>query len=423
MGFHCDGQGNCVVDSTTPDMTMRDGTVGTCDPACKGLTPICNATNHCVGCAVDDDCPLGQRCNVVNDSVANCIPGCMDDTRCKKMGDNSTKACCNKQCVDTATDPNNCGKCGMGCDANHATGTCSASTCMVGSCTPGWGDCNNNGADGCETNLHLDENNCTMCGMQCGLVNAVNGCSDGCYIKACTFGWDDCNMNMDDGCETSVLTDTSNCGSCGTPCNGLPNAMAQCTAGNCVLGTCVNGFFDCNHDPKDGCEADINSDAMNCNGCGNICPNNNPFCNKGVCGQIPPAVVWTEMLVQGQDGQQKACPDWNTWRQSLGNGPYNSITIKGSNDQTGVTCSGAMANQLCQALRNNQAVNVNCNGKMWGTGNCGSGIELSQSQMVCQCNTGYTARPCIGQGNDNWGGVNTTTCNAPSQTITVLCSF
>jgi Cys-rich repeat protein len=398
---------------------MRDGALGTCDPACKVPTSICNASNHCVGCAADTDCPLGQRCNIVNDSIANCIPGCMDDSRCHMQGDNSTKACCNKQCVDTATDPDNCGKCGMSCDANHAVGSCAAGKCMVGSCNPGWGDCNNDGTDGCETNLHLDENNCTQCGMQCSLVNAVNGCSDGCYIKACTFGWDDCNQNMDDGCETSVLTDTSNCGACGMPCNGLPNANAQCTAGNCVLGTCLNGFFDCNHMPMDGCESNILSDANNCNGCGNVCPQNNPYCNMGVCGQVPPAVTYTGMFVQNQTPGQ-ACTDWKTFQAALKNGPYVSVTIKGSNDMVGSTCNGAGANTICQALRNNQSTSVMCSGKTWTTGPCGPGTEVSSTGSNCACNNGYTARPCIG--NLNWGGVNGVTCTAPTQTITVICS-
>jgi hypothetical protein len=62
-----------------------------------------------------------------------------------------------------------------------------------------------------------------------------------------------------------------------------------------------------------------------------------------------------------------------------------------------------------------------CNGRTWTVGTCGSGIELS-ANTNCQCVTpGYTARPCIGQGNDNWGGVNTATCSAPSQTIEVVC--
>jgi hypothetical protein len=215
-----------------------------------------------------------------------------------------------------------------------------------------------------------------------------------------------------------VLTDPNNCGACGAPCRALPNASASCSAGNCLLGACNAGFADCNHNPIDGCEVDLASDGSNCNACGNVCPLNNPFCNQGVCGQSPPAVVFAGGFTQGQASPQQ-CQDWNAFRGRLGAGPYSTITIKGSQDQIGVSCTGQQADQLCQALRNNQAISVNCNSSMWSTGMCGPGIELTQSAGVCQCNNGYTVDPCIN--NLNWGGVNGTSCGAPSQTITVLC--
>src|SRR5438128_790905 len=103
-----------------------------------------------------------------------------------------------------------------------------------------------------------------------------------------------------DVCETSVRMDAQNCGACGQLCKALPNASANCTSGNCVLGVCDPNFANCNNDPKDGCEANLNADPMNCSQCGIVCPMNNPFCNKGTCGQVPPAVTWTAMFTQGQ---------------------------------------------------------------------------------------------------------------------------
>jgi hypothetical protein len=279
-GFHCDN-GSCVFDGNTVDGGGGDAP-NTCSPACSGGTPVCNASHHCVVCVADGDCPNGQVCKVVNDQVSSCIPGCTDDSRC------GNKKCCNKQCTDVTTDEGNCGACGTSCVASHAQSSCVASACTTGTCDFGYGDCDSNPKNGCEANLHLDTANCTACGMACNLANAVQACSDGCYIAACTFGWDDCNQNQDDGCETSVLSDAANCGACGSVCNGLPNAQANCTQGNCVLGKCNQGFYDCNNNPMDGCESNILVDSNNCNGCGIVCPQNLPFCNQGMCAVKPP---------------------------------------------------------------------------------------------------------------------------------------
>jgi hypothetical protein len=279
-GFHCDN-GSCVFDGIPPD-GGGDGGPATCNPACSGATSHCNSSHHCVACLVDDDCPRGQICKILGDTVASCVAGCADDTRCQAGGGAPSNKCCNKQCVDTSQDASNCGACGMSCVAPHSSATCTASACGAGKCENGWGDCDGNPKNGCEANLHLDTGNCTMCGMGCMLAHAIAACSDGCYISACDFGFDDCNQDQMDGCETSVLSDTNNCGGCGVPCNALPNAMANCTAGNCVLGTCNDGFYDCDNNPMTGCEANIASDPNNCGACGNKC-GNGLVCKNGGC--------------------------------------------------------------------------------------------------------------------------------------------
>src|SRR6185369_13411426 len=91
-----------------------------------------------------------------------------------------------------------------------------------------------------------------------------------------------CNMNPMDGCETSVLADPKNCGSCGKSCAMLPNAMAGCVAGNCVLSSCNMGFFDCDNNANTGCETNIYTSATNCGKCGNVCPQG-LVCINGGC--------------------------------------------------------------------------------------------------------------------------------------------
>jgi hypothetical protein len=66
-------------------------------------------------------------------------------------------------------------------------------------------------------------------------------------------------------------------------------------------------------------------------------------------------------------------------------------------------------------------ISLFCGGNQWVVGQCGTGIELTATGGLCQCQMpGWTVRPCIGMGDPNWGGVNTTTCNAPNQTMTVV---
>jgi cysteine-rich repeat protein len=133
-------------------------------------------------------------------------------------------------------------------------------------------------------------------------------------------------------------------------------------------------------------------------------------------------VHWSGMFTQNQDGQAH-CASWNMFRTMTQQiQVFSTVAIYGSNHPMGVTCNGAPANTICQALGDGVAVNnIACNGRQWSVGNCGSGVELS-AQGICQCiNPGYTARPCIGANNPNWGGVNTNTCTGPTQTIEVIC--
>ncbi len=273
-GFSC-VNGSCVFGGPS-DMAMGDGAPATCNPACSGATPKCNPSNHCVACLADTDCPDGHYCKVISPSISSCVPGCMSDDRC------GGKKCCGNSCVDTTSDTNNCGGCAMPCNATHAEATCSASKCGLGACASGYGDCNGDPKDGCEANFHVDVANCTGCGMACAPANGIPGCSDGCYISACNFGYDDCNADITDGCETSVLTDINNCGGCSVPCKGLPNAAATCTAGNCVLGQCNVGYYNCDGNPQNGCEVAIGTDVNNCGGCGNKCANG-LVCTNGGC--------------------------------------------------------------------------------------------------------------------------------------------
>jgi cysteine-rich repeat protein len=138
---------------------------------------------------------------------------------------------------------------------------------------------------------------------------------------------------------------------------------------------------------------------------------------------ISNGIIFAADFTAGQ-ASPNACTAWNDWRAEVGSGNFvfNRIQVWSSQDPNGVECVGAQADQICQALADNQATSVACNGRTWATGQCGNGIELSADQgAICSCtpNPGNNIRPCIG--NYNWGGVGTAICNAPTQTMEVVC--
>ncbi len=119
------------------------------------------------------------------------------------------------------------------------------------------------------------------------------------------------------------------------------------------------------------------------------------------------------------------CTSWNAWRASLSaTRVYTKITVSGTFDPGGVSCSGPQADTLCQALRKGVelAASVVCAGQAWGTTHCGAPateIALSAHASDCTCTAGgYGVRPCGGF--SDWGGVNSS-CPAPSQTLSVVC--
>ena len=145
---------------------------------------------------------------------------------------------CGGVCVDTGTDPQNCGGCGTVCSVANGTAGCSGGNCVVTGCDPGFADCSGGYADGCETALGTDQN-CTACGDNCPFPHASGSCSGGaCVMGACDPGWGDCSGGSADGCETSLTSD-QNCGSCGNACG----AGQTCVGGQCSS-TCADADQD-----------------------------------------------------------------------------------------------------------------------------------------------------------------------------------
>ncbi len=133
---------------------------------------------------VDTDDPTGEFTS--SGGSINCPPG-LD--------------ACGVLCVDFQTDATNCGGCGITCVVPNSESSCIAGGCSVGSCTPGFFDCDENPANGCEAQEGcLAGQDCTT---GCGStgVTSCNGCDVSCEIPAetCNAQDDDCNGSCDEG--------------------------------------------------------------------------------------------------------------------------------------------------------------------------------------------------------------------------------
>ncbi len=147
-----------------------------CDPftgfcACPSGTVVCSISGQCVPACNPPfvfnpdtckcECPTGLVCGGVN----CCAPG---------------TTCCSSTCTNLNTDVQNCGACGHTCTAPNATSACVNGTCRVLACNAGFGDCDGNPNNGCETALNTRAN-CGGCGVTCSsdedCVSGVCVCS------------------------------------------------------------------------------------------------------------------------------------------------------------------------------------------------------------------------------------------------------
>jgi hypothetical protein len=124
----------------------------------------------------------------------------------------------------------------------------------------------------------------------------------------------------------------------------------------------------------------------------------------------------------------RQCDVWKTFRSSLTDRSYSTLTMSGSRDPTGITLTDpAYVTAIAQALRT--GVNygpVASHSYSWLVGDLVSygypefDMELTATGVVADCPQGYTVRPCVQQ---SWGGINGDTCSAPNQTITITFTW
>ena len=134
-----------------------------------------------------------------------------------------------------------CGACGAACPDGQECGLSALGipTCM---CPVGQTFCGTASGGikvGTCVDLTGDDQNCGACGARCGFLGnekATEACVFGKCQRTCYGGWGDCNGNRDDGCETHIAADPQNCGACGNVCDAI--AGQACVDGQCMVEPC-----------------------------------------------------------------------------------------------------------------------------------------------------------------------------------------
>ncbi|MBL8680362.1 MAG: hypothetical protein JNK05_14390 [Myxococcales bacterium] len=279
---HC---GGC--NTPCPGTTCSGGTCtatcrlgfGDCDMnAANGCeTDLTTSNAHCGRC--------GAPCSLANADSA-CVMGTCTLRTCNAGYGNCDTNAANGCEADLNNSVTHCRTCGNACTAMSGMPACSMGVCGTTTCAAGRGNCDGNATNGCETDLNTTATHCGACGRACSLPNATTSCVGGaCRLATCNAGFGDCDGNATNGCETPLATSTTHCGACGRLC-APANAMAACVMSACSINRCDPGFANCDTNTTNGCEADTNNSAAHCGGCGRTCapPNASPRCTAGTCG-------------------------------------------------------------------------------------------------------------------------------------------
>jgi hypothetical protein len=229
-------------------------------------------------------------------------------------------------------------------------------------CPFGAMDCDGSPNTGCEILAAADPDNCGGCGVVCSSNNIFSRtCSNGVCNGTCSGGAVDCNGNKQtDGCEIITENNVLNCGGCGLACSGN-HIFRNCHNGSCNNGVCQAPWADCNNNKRtDGCEINTFTDPNNCGSCGNVC-GAGTVCASGSC-----APQFTGDFTSGAPSSPQ-CADWQAFASRLSAAStYSLVSIKGTFDPVGISCTGSMANSLCQAIRTGtQLAFVVCDGRTW----------------------------------------------------------
>ncbi|WP_438033512.1 hypothetical protein [Sorangium sp. So ce204] len=398
----CDGdpENGCEVNTATDSSHC-----GGCEELCPAVNgdAYCEASECKVECdtgftdcngQVDDGCERATTrdvlhcggCGIACVPEAGGRPWCRDGV-CGETICPAGRGDCNgdpeDSCeVNLAADPENCGTCGGLCTVANGTGKCTATGCAIGSCEPGFADCDGSYDNGCETSTDTSLSHCGACGETCTIAGGTPKCEGGdCKVRTCNSGMGDCDGNPDNGCETNVNSNQTHCGACaaagGVNCNTIyANATATCQTGACSFVGCKADYGNCNSSLTDGCEANVRTDEGNCGACGtqcNIIHTTSNLCLDGTCNPVCTSAQYDDCGVP-----RNGCNIdlWDDENNCLG---CNLVCQSGASAHVASNqCSSSGCNPVCSGLWRN------CD----GNGMNGCEKDVSGDVNACgACNT------------------------------------
>lgn len=394
--------GMCQIETCDPGFDDCDGQDGNgCEADLQGSTLTCGAC--------DAPCLEGANVMTVTCSAGACEIQC--NAGFEDCDDNPANGCE----IETAESDQNCGTCGNDCTAAaNGDAECNAGVCQITTCTDPFADCNGDPDDGCETNTDTSAGNCGMCAMGCTFNNATAVCNGGaCEIATCNGAFEDCNGNVNDGCEVNTLTDVAHCNGCDAPCAAGPNGVAACQNGTCGL-TCNAGFGNCNGFLNDGCETSTATNVDNCGQCARACSGAfvaSKSCSAGVCNStcIPGRANCTQPAMGMDNGCETNVAAGN---DTACGGCGNDCTQQGG----GLDCiaDGAQAVCGCDGANGNTECNGGANGVCLAGGGCQCNGAACNQGEVCVNSGGTSTCGCESNAGDTPCAAGQTCCDTPA---------
>ncbi len=329
-------------------------------PACSGTTPVCSD-----GLCVAATCATGEH---------RCRGDILEQCNSSRTGFDSVRAC--------------------------GAGLCDAVEKECNECAPGSAECVGSTPRACDSSGRWKT------------LTACSGSTPVCKSGVCTAFC----LSGEHRCSGDTL---EKCNSTGTAFETVKTcSVGLCDAAGKECDECKPGEKSCSGTIPRLCDSTGHWTSMT------ACSGSTPYCDAGSCAATASKTYtasFTASTFYGPTSSQ--CTSWNAFRASLTGGTYSKITISGTFDPTGITCTGTSADTLCRALATGTPASVVCGGSAgWRVGTCGdpSSIEITTSISTCGCTGGgNSVRPCVNT--KDWGGVKTDTCAPPTQTMTVRC--
>jgi hypothetical protein len=312
------------------DCDDKDCTAPDCCPNPEGPGGVCVDTDtdplNCGGCDRACFTNLANAC-VDGKCVCGDEPECSGDDTCCRAPGGATR------CVDTDNDLDNCGSCNVTCLI--PTNPCLAVECRNGECV----EVPVGNGSPCE----VDEAEGVCC---------ASGNTSTCVVDAscCTDAQCDASEACCEGQCVDVQDDPNNCGGCGEICE---TSLIACLSNQCINGGCLEVFAEDGEPCEDGgsvgiccfnvetslCIVDVRDNFDHCGGCLGCDPEKADACVEGVCvcGDTGAGCGAHETCCDGQ------CVNTSTDRDNCG--ACNEICVFPENPCFGSDCVGGSCQQ------------------------------------------------------------------------------